>query len=75
MIKIAPCPFCGRTDLDVSTESDFNLLQRRNGGTACIAVRCWHCYADMFEHTYSEKDYNKRLEMLLTKWNRRAGNE
>lgn len=71
MIEIAPCPFCGGTDLDVSTESDFNHLQRIRGKT-CIAIRCWNCYVDMFDHTYSETDYNKRLEIILTKWNRRV---
>lgn len=74
MIDIKPCPFCGGTALNITAESDFKLLQGRNGKT-CIAIRCWNCNVDMFDHTYSEKNYDKRLEMLLAKWNRRVGNE
>lgn len=73
MIDIKPCPFCGGTNLDISAESDFYHLQKKHGN-ACIDIRCWNCHVDMFEHTYSEKDYNKRREMLLTKWNRRNDN-
>lgn len=74
MIDIKPCPCCGNTNLDIFGESDFNLLQRKHG-KSCIAIRCWECHLEMFDHTYSEMDYNKRLEMLLTKWNRRVENE
>lgn len=74
MIDIKPCPCCGNTNLDILEESSFRYLQEKHGKT-CISIRCWNCYLEMFDHTYSEKDYNKRLEMILTKWNRRPSNE
>lgn len=72
MNKLLPCPFCGKTRLWISDEADFNYLQSKHG-KACIALVCEtpNCHVEMFEHTYSVKDYNKRLEMLVSKWNRR----
>ena len=71
MIDIKPCPCCGNTKLDIFGESDFYFLQGEHG-KSCISIRCWKCHLEMYEHTFSEKDYNKRREMLLTKWNRRT---
>lgn len=74
MVNIKSCPCCGNTNLDITGESDFYFLQGENG-KACLRIGCWECYLEMFDHTYSEKDYNKRLEILLMKWNRRIANE
>lgn len=70
MYELKPCPFCGNTKLEVTTKNQFYEVQGEYG-VAAICVRCWTCSADMYDHTRTEKDYYKRVQMLVDKWNRR----
>ena len=66
------CPFCGRTDkVVVMTEDFFYELQGRHG-TAALTVTCKRCEAVMWEHTHMVKKYERRVDMLRRKWNKRA---
>ena len=66
------CPFCGRADeLDVMTEDCFYRLQGEYD-TACISVKCERCDVDLIDHSSSIKNYEKRLDILRRKWNKRA---
>ena len=38
-------------------------------GSAAIRVECLDCDLELWEHTYKEPEYTKRLEMLADKWN------
>jgi hypothetical protein len=51
----------------------FKKLQRKKGA-ACISLDCMTpgCNAHLYEHTNSEHDYDKRVELLVEKWNRRS---
>ena len=79
-VKLAlPCPFCGSKDLDVETRKTFNELVKEHG-SACVTVRCNDCSCQAYHFTSlvedkkrDAKNYSKRLEMLLDKWNTRAG--
>ena len=66
------CPFCGRTDkVDVMDEHLFYELQGKYG-TAAVMTECKRCNVNMYEHTSSVKNYEKRLELMRRKWNKRA---
>ena len=73
MLELKSCPFCGGTELVIDSRELFEELQSKNGD-ACISVDCKTpgCYAHMFEHTHDEHDYDKRVELLVEKWNRRV---
>lgn len=73
MIELKPCPFCGGTKLEIDSREFFELLQTESDYT-CISIECktQGCYAQMFEHTREERDYDKRVELLVEKWNRRV---
>ena len=73
-MEIADCPFCGRkiTLDDITSKHSFYEMQGEHG-SSCIALRCDRpCFTEMFEHTYSVRNYWQRVKMLITKWNRRA---
>lgn len=71
MYELKPCPFCGNTTLEVTPKNQFYELQGEYG-SACIAIRCWTCSVDMYDHTRTETDYYKRVQILAKKWNRRV---
>lgn len=71
MAEFKPCPFCGNTEFEVTSENDFYGLQRKND-RASISVRCWPCNMEYWEHSWGERDYDKRVQMLADKWNRRV---
>lgn len=73
MIEPKPCPFCGKTKITFTSESGYYELLGKNG-MACIAIRCEKCHVDMYEHTDSIRNYEKKLEKLIKKWNRRVHN-
>ena len=70
--NIQPCPFCGSTD-------SFNLTPRKKFeeslnecGIASMMLSCRACEATMFDTSICESDYNKRLQIILSKWNSRG---
>lgn len=66
------CPFCGRADkVVVLGKQWFYELQGEND-TAAMVVKCERCNAEIWEHTTSEKNYEKRVELVRKKWNKRA---
>ena len=69
-MKFDPCPFCGETNFDVTTKKTFKQLLKENG-RACISIDCRNCKLDMYEHT-DGVPYEKKLDLLKEKWNRRA---
>lgn len=73
MLELKPCPFCGGTNLVIDSREMFEEMQAENG-CACICVDCKTpgCDANMFEHTHSVTDYDRRVELLVEKWNRRV---
>ena len=71
MPEFNPCPFCGNTHFTITPERRFYEMQSESG-TASICARCFVCDADMWEHSLGERDYDKRIQMLADKWNRRA---
>ena len=73
MPEFKPCPFCGNTEFEITPERRFLELQLESG-SATIHVSCRECKTEMWEHSYAEHDYDKRVQMLADKWNRRANN-
>jgi hypothetical protein len=69
--KLKPCPFCGNKKFEITPKLHFYELQGIYGDAA-IEVRCWNCSTEMWEHSRTEKNYDKRVAMLAEKWNRRA---
>jgi hypothetical protein len=72
--KPKPCPFCGNTKLAVTPKNQFYEVQGEYGDAA-ISIRCWECSVDMYEHSRTERTYEKRVELLIDKWNRRVDYE
>jgi hypothetical protein len=68
------CPFCGNKKLEITPKNQFYELQGMYGDAA-IQIRCWECNTEMWEHSRTEKDYDKRVKLLVKKWNRRITNE
>lgn len=69
MIKFKPCPMCGKTKrLQITPEGQYaNIFG--STGSAAIRVECMDCNIELWEHTYKEPEYIKRMEMLADKWN------
>ena len=67
-----PCPFCGGENIHVFDKDLFDTLQKGRMKVS-LYVRCVTCEAEMWEHTFAEGNYEKRVQMLAEKWNRRAG--
>lgn len=65
---LKPCPFCGKEPV-IETREFFENLQSENE-TACLAIEC-RCGARLYDYTTEEHDYEKRVELLATKWNTR----
>ena len=72
MPEFKHCPFCGGTDLRIDHEDDFDFLDEKYS-KASLHMRCATCDVEMWEHTFDEHDYGKRLRLLAEKWNKRAG--
>lgn len=66
------CPFCGRTDKVVVLDEHLFYKLQGKYGTAAVSVECKRCSVDVYEHTSAEKNYEKRLELMRQKWNKRA---
>ena len=77
MKNAKPCPFCGGKDLRVTIKEVFDELIKENGG-ACVKAECRECDCVKYDFTTTiedkqpwAKNYGKRLERLLAKWNTR----
>lgn len=74
MPEFKPCPFCGNTKFDITPDITFYELQVESG-SASVRMTCHECNADMWEHSWGEHDYYKRVHMLANKWNRRVNRD
>ena len=74
MPEFIPCPFCGNAEFHFTTERSFYEVKVETG-SASIRMTCSKCSADMWEHSWGERDYDKRIQMLADKWNRRVSGE
>lgn len=74
MSKPDPCPFCGGMKLRVTDRSSYYELVGEHG-SACVVIRCETCHLDMYEFSTSIKNYEKKVEKLIKKWNRRVESE
>lgn len=72
--ELKPCPFCGGMKFRFSDKSKYYELLVEHG-IACISMSCEKCKLDMYEHTDSIRNYDKKLEKLIKKWNSRANDE
>lgn len=69
--KLKPCPFCGKTDcLDWTDENTYYYLCGKHG-SAAIQLSCKRCDVNVWNHSVRNCNYEKRLESLFQKWNRR----
>lgn len=68
MSKFKPCPFCGRIPKPISKAIFYECEAKH--GNAMIAVEC-ECGVNFHDYTFDEIDYDKRLEILADKWNKR----
>jgi len=70
-----PCPFCGRSDkVVVMTDKFFYELQGEYDA-ATLTVRCERCRAELNDHSWKERNYNRRVAILRRKWNKRVAIE
>lgn len=70
-VGFAACPFCGLADLKFFDKDLFDSLQKGRMKVS-LYVRCNVCEAEMWEHTWAEDNYEKRMRLLAEKWNRRV---
>lgn len=71
--RFDPCPFCGKTDFNITPKKFFvELLEEK--GSACISVRCENCSLDMYDHS-DAAEYTVRVDNLVAKWNTRQNKE
>ena len=61
------CPFCGRADRVVVMDEDLFYKFK-----CAVTVRCKRCDVEMVDNTWTEKNYEKRVDILRRKWNKRA---
>jgi len=66
------CPFCGRTDEVVVKDKQFFYRLQGEYDTANMKVECERCKVEMMEYTWSEKNYERRVNLVRRKWNERA---
>lgn len=71
--RFMPCPLCGAVPT-VMTREFFKKLDRNNNG-AVLEVECRRCSLTLrnFPHDLPggiAHDYDKRIELLVEKWNR-----
>lgn len=71
MREFKPCPFSGNTKFFVTPEDRFYELQGEYA-SASLRIECRTCNAEMWEHSWGERDYDKRIQMLADKWSRRV---
>lgn len=77
MKNAKPCPFCGGKDFKITSKKLFDELIKEHG-SSCTKLDCNDCDCAMYEFTTMAEDrkpwaknYGKRLERLLAKWNTR----
>ena len=63
-----PCPFCGCEEFRLS-DKEFFEEKVAEQGSFCVAVRCKHCFVEMYVH--EESDWSQAIRDLRWKWNRR----
>ena len=61
------CPFCGRADEVVVMDEDLFYKLK-----CAVTVKCKRCGVEMVDNTWSKRKYEKRLDILRRKWNKRA---
>lgn len=71
--NLKPCPICGNTAFYITGEEYFNDMQSKVG-SAPLGISCSMCGLDLWERTYTEHNYQKRLILAAEKWNRRTHN-
>lgn len=65
------CPFCGGNNIDMFTDRKcYENLVKKNGKSA-IGIYCKDCDCQLWDFTYTVKDYWERRNMLVEKWNTR----
>ena len=71
--EITPCPFCGGDNLKIWPPKDVYYKLLKEHGSACIDIECENkgCYARMYEHNDSIKNYDEKCKSLINKWNTR----
>lgn len=64
---IKPCPFCGSTNIKVTTKEHFNDTP------GCMHIECTTCSSEawVFDHK-NELTYNQICHNMIKKWNRRV---
>lgn len=65
------CPFCGCEELSVTKRCVFERFVESTG-SFCVSVSCDSCSAEVYAH--NETDYDKAINDLRIKWNKRGGN-
>jgi len=68
--ELLPCPFCGGTDFEFTGKDIYYELLGEHG-SACIRLSCSKCSLDLYEHSDDVKDYFKKKDRLIKKWNTR----
>lgn len=71
--RFEPCPFCGKSDFDITHKDTYYKLIGKNG-SACISIRCLNCDLEMYDHSRAMK-YTARVDNLVAKWNTRQNKE
>ena len=69
---LKPCPFCGGTDLRVTSKDIFESCFKERG-IATICLECKTCSVEMYEHNYRGRGYATKVKHLVDKWNERKG--
>ena len=67
------CPFCGGTNLWVTDRKSYEEVLGRKG-KAAVSVQCKGCSCTLYslQKETAETEYERRIEILWEKWNRRV---
>lgn len=62
-----PCPLCGKTE-------NLMIAEKEHFYDSAIHIECAKCNLDLWDFTFSTTNYDKRIDILRKKWNRRRRN-
>ena len=72
-IELKECPFCKGKNLKVMDKEFYEGLVAKSG-RATVTIECLDCDVTMWE-TSDLEDYELKMAVLATKWNRRGWEE
>lgn len=71
---VKPCPFCGGTNLEITSDKTYDKLCKENG-SSMLSIKCKVCGVELPLYNIPGNNYWMGAGMLLSRWNTRNGGE